>query len=331
MNTRGPETECRPLLEVSGLTVHFPGRDGRPIRAVDGVDLRLHEGETLGLVGESGCGKSTTGRAILRLVQATGGACRFGDLDVLGATSAELRRLRREAQIVFQDPYSSLNPRATVHQTLAEPLLIHRRVPRRRIPGRVAELLLRVGLEPAMAARYPHQFSGGQRQRIGIARALAVEPRLIVCDEPVSALDVTVQAQVVNLLGDLQRDLGLAYLFISHDLAVVRHVSHRVAVMYLGRIVECGPRDRLYDDPRHPYTQALLAAVPVPDPARARQRLPLRGDVPSAADIPPGCCFHPRCPYAVDRCRTDQPELRDVAGRQVACHLAEETGQGWGN
>lgn len=317
-------SELTPLLEADGLRVEFPSRDGgAPVRAVDGVDLRLDPCETLGLVGESGCGKSTTGRAILRLVPAEG-TCRFAGADVFTFGPAQLRRFRREAQLVFQDPFSSLNPRFTVRQTLAEPLAIHRRCKPAEWRDRIAELLTRVGLQPDMMNRFPHQFSGGQRQRIGIARALAVEPQLIVCDEPVSALDVTVQAQVVDLLSDLQRDLGLSYLFIAHDLSVVRHISQRVAVMYLGRIVETGPRDAVYDSPRHPYTAALLSAVPVPEPGAARRRILLTGDVPSPTAVPSGCRFHPRCPLAEERCRTESPELRSVAGRQVACHLAEQ-------
>jgi len=316
-------SELTPLLEVDDLRVQFPARDGgAPVRAVDGVGLRLPVGETLGLVGESGCGKSTTGRAILRLVRAAG-QCRFDGEDVFGFGPARLRQFRSEAQLVFQDPFSSLNPRFTVRQTLAEPLLIHRRCPRRQLRDRVAELLLRVGLQPDLADRFPHQFSGGQRQRIGIARALAVEPRLVVCDEPVSALDVTVQAQVVDLLADLQRELSLSYVFIAHDLAVVRHISQRVAVMYLGRIVETGHRDAIYDAPRHPYTAALLSAVPVPEPGATSHRILLSGDVPSPTAVPSGCRFHPRCPLAEPRCTTESPELREVASRQVACHLAE--------
>ncbi|MCC7495522.1 MAG: ATP-binding cassette domain-containing protein [Fimbriimonadaceae bacterium] len=308
------------LLTVEDLRVTYRGRDdGAPLRAVDGVSFELRAGQTLGLVGESGCGKSTTGRAILRLVRAAGGACRFAGDDVLRFDARRLRAFRSEAQIVFQDPFSSLNPRFTVLQTLAEPLLLHRRCGRSGVRVRVAQLLERVGLDPVWLHRYPHEFSGGQRQRLGIARALAVEPRLIVCDEPLSALDVTVQARIVNLFQDLQRDLGVAYLFISHDLSVVRHLSHEVAVMYLGRLVEQGPAAAVYQDPQHPYTRALLAAVPVPDPAVRRERLPLGGDVPSAAAMPPGCRFHPRCPLATARCARDEPTPRPVAGRQVEC------------
>lgn len=311
------------MLEVDGLRVEFPGRDGGdPVRAVDGLSLRLPAGETLGLVGESGCGKSTTGRAILRLLPAEG-VCRFAGEDVFAFGGRRLRQYRSEAQLVFQDPFSSLNPRFTVWQTIREPLLIHRRCKPEEMPFRVAELLTRVGLPPEVMGRFPHQFSGGQRQRIGIARALAAEPKLIVCDEPVSALDVTVQAQVVDLLSDLQQELGLSYLFVAHDLSVVRHISQRVAVMYLGRIVEIGERDAVYDSPRHPYTAALLSAVPVPEPGAARNRILLSGDVPSPTHVPSGCRFHPRCPIAEARCHTEDPELREVAGRQVACHLAE--------
>ena len=325
---------AEPLLEVEGLHKHFPIRKGLfgrvtgHVRAVDGVSFTLAEGETLGLVGESGCGKTTTGRCILRLSEPTRGKVRFAGREVTQMDPRELRALRREMQIVFQDPYSSLNPRLTVGSMLEEPLAIHGLAKGAAARERVAELLTRVGLSPDHSRRYPHEFSGGQRQRIGIARALAVSPRLIVLDEPVSALDVSIQAQIVNLLQDLQRDLGLTYLFVAHDLSVVEHISTRVAVMYLGRIVEIADRATLYRDPRHPYTRALLSAVPVPDPDRRSQRIVLQGDVPSPARPPAGCRFHPRCPLAAEkgmpaRCSADDPTLREVEpGHWVACHFA---------
>ena len=316
------------LLEARGLTMHFPVTAGifrhvvGHVRAVDGVDFDIARGETLGLVGESGCGKSTTGRLLLRLLRATGGSVRFEGAPVFTLQGEALRALRRDMQIVFQDPFSSLNPRMTVRDMLAEPFVIHGR--RRAAHDRVPELLRRVGLAPEHAARYPHQFSGGQRQRIGIARALALAPKLLVCDEPVSALDVSIQAQVLNLLQELQRDLGLTYLFIAHDLSVVRHICDRVAVMYLGQIVEQTDAGRLFAEPAHPYTQALLSAVPHVDPRRRRQRVALAGDVPNAAAPPSGCRFHTRCPYAQPHCRDHQPELTSVDGarnHQAACHL----------
>lgn len=320
-----------PLLRLQDLKVHFPTGPSwcRPaqqwVRAVDGVSLELAAGETLGLVGESGCGKTTLGRTVVRLLAPTSGRIEFDGLDLASRTPRELRPLRRQFQMIFQDPYGSLNPRLTVGAILGEALAIHRLAPRREDRrARIAALLSAVGLDPAHAERYPHEFSGGQRQRIGIARALAVEPRLIVCDEPVSALDVSVQAQIVNLLRDLQRQRGLAYLFIAHDLAVVEHLSHRVAVMYLGRIVESGPARDVCGSPLHPYTRALVSAVPSLDPATARPRLRLAGDPPSPIDPPPGCPFHPRCPLAEPRCRRDVPRLRDsLPGRQVACHLVD--------
>ena len=325
---------AEPLLEVRDLRKHFPIRRGvlsrvvGAVKAVDGVSFSLAAGETLGLVGESGCGKTTTGRCILRLLEPTSGSVRFAGREVTTLRPRELRALRREMQIVFQDPYSSLNPRLTVGSMLGEALAIHRLARGAAARARVAELLSLVGLSPDHARRYPHEFSGGQRQRIGIARALAVQPRLLVLDEPVSALDVSIQAQIVNLLRDLQRRLNLTYLFVAHDLSVVEHISDRVAVMYLGRIVELADRDTLYREPRHPYTQSLLSAVPVPDPDGRRQRIVLKGDVPSPARPPTGCRFHPRCflaeqRNALARCAAEDPPLREVRpGHWVACHFA---------
>ena len=322
------------LLEVTGLRKYFPIRRGLfsrvvgQVKAVDGVSFSVNRGETLSLVGESGCGKTTTGRSILRLIQPTGGSVRFEGREVTTLGKRDLRALRRRMQIVFQDPYSSLNPRLTIGSMLAEPLSIHGLARGAAARERVAELLTLVGLSPDHARRYPHEFSGGQRQRIGVARALAVEPALIVLDEPVSALDVSIQAQIINLLQDLQGQMGLTYLFVAHDLSVVEHISDRVAVMYLGRIVELADRATIYRDPRHPYTKSLLSAVPVPDPGRERSRIVLRGDVPSPARPPSGCRFHPRCFLAeqlntLARCRAEEPELREVApGHWVSCHFA---------
>ncbi len=325
--------EQRPLLEARDLKTYFTVRRGLPlarrttvIRAVDGVDLTIAAGETLGLVGESGCGKSTLGRSLLRLVEPTSGTVTFDGTDVTSAGDDELRRLRRRMQMVFQDPFGSLDPRMTVEQAIGEPLRIHRLASGSRRRQRVRDLLGFVGLDPSAGDRYPHEFSGGQRQRIGIARALAVEPDFIVCDEPVSALDVSVQAQVLNLLDRLRDQLKLTYLFVAHDLSVVRHISHRVAVMYLGSVVEVASRDRLYAEPLHPYTQALLSAVPLPNPGieKHRRRVILKGDVPSPARPPSGCRFHTRCPIAIDRCSVDVPPLEEKRpGHVAACHLVE--------
>jgi oligopeptide transport system ATP-binding protein len=317
-----------PLLRVENLTKHFPVRGGvfsrvtSVVRAVDGVSFDIAAGETLGLVGESGSGKSTTGRVILRLVPATSGRVLFDGRDVFALDGRALRALRREMQIVFQDPYSSLNPRMAVGEAIAEPIRVHRLASRRDADARVAELLERVGLLPDHARRYPHEFSGGQRQRIGIARALALGPRLVICDEPVSALDVSIQAQILNLLADLQRDLGLTYLFIAHDLAVVRHISTRVAVMYLGRIVEEAETAEIFDHPLHPYTRALLAAVPVPDPKARRESHSIEVDG-SRSDViadAAGCPYRPRCPDATPECEAEEPVLRELRpGHRVAC------------
>jgi len=318
-----------PLLRVRNLVKHFPVRGGLlsrtvdHVRAVDGVSFELAAGETLGLVGESGCGKSTTGRCILRLIEPTSGEVHFDGTDVMAMDARELRQLARGMQIIFQDPFASLNPRMTVGAIVGEALTIHGLARNaREYDERVVNLLETVGLHADYRSRYPHEFSGGQRQRIGIARALAVSPRLIVCDEPVSALDVSIQAQVINLLEDLQRQFGLAYLFIAHDLSVVEHISRRVAVMYLGRIVEVASAHDLYTAPKHPYTEALLSAVPIPDPAVKRRRIVLQGDVPNPIRPPSGCHFHPRCPHVMERCRTEAPLLREIApGRMAACHL----------
>jgi oligopeptide/dipeptide ABC transporter ATP-binding protein len=322
------------LLSVRDLKKHYHsaglfGRGAPPVRAVDGVSFEIQRGETLALVGESGCGKSSVGRTILRLQEPTAGTALFEGVDIFSLDRAALRALRRRMQIIFQDPYSSLNPRMTVGAAVAEGIEIHRLAPRREIPEQVAALLREVGLDPQYARRYPHEFSGGQRQRIGIARALAVQPAFIVCDEPVSALDVSVQAQVLNLLADLQQQRGLSYLFIAHDLAVVRQIAHRVAVMYLGRIVEEGLTEQLLSNPRHPYTVALLSAVPEPEPGASRTRIVLRGDLPSPSNPPSGCPFHTRCfhPLKNERCRAEVPLLRPVAGTLAACHYAESTPQ----
>ena len=319
-----------PLLEVTDLVKHFPIKSGvfidrevARVRAVDGVSFMLHEGETLGLVGESGCGKSTVCRAILQLVTPTSGSVRFAGQEMVGRSPRELRPLRREIQMIFQDPFASLNPRKRVGQIIGDPLELHGVARGAELKRRVQELLERVGLQAEHYNRYPHEFSGGQRQRIGIARAIGLRPKLIIADEPVSALDVSVQAQIINLLDELQREFSMAYLFVAHDLGVVRHVSDRVAVMYLGKIVEQADADSVYRQPRHPYTNALLSAVPIPDPRRnaARQRITLSGDVPSPIDPPSGCRFHTRCPRADDICRNTEPALLDTgSGHAVACH-----------
>jgi oligopeptide/dipeptide ABC transporter ATP-binding protein len=319
------------LLRAEGLEVHFPQRGGPPVRAVDGVDLEVRRGETLGLVGESGCGKTTLGLALLRLVEPTGGRVVLGGTDVTALGRRELRALRRRTAMVFQDPYASLDPRRTIGETVAEPLEVHRLHPGRDAQrARVDELLGLVGLDPSFRNRRPHELSGGQRQRVGVARALAGEPDLIVCDEPIASLDVSIQAQVLDLLGRLQRELGLTYLFIAHDVAAVQHVSDRVAVMYLGRIVEAGDRDAVTAEPAHPYTRALLSAVPVPDPPveRRRQRIVLAGDVPSPAAPPSGCRFRTRCPDRFEPCPRVDPTLQrvddveaDGSPHVAACHL----------
>ncbi len=315
-------------LEVHDLKKHFPIRKGLlryaggTVFAVDGVSFTIRAGETLGLVGESGCGKSTVGRTILRLIEPTAGSIRVNGSDITHLSKAELRPYRRQMQIIFQDPFSSLDPRMSAGDIVAEPLRVHGIARGAAVREMVAGLFERVGLRNAQMNSYPHQFSGGQRQRIGIARALALQPKLIIGDEPVSALDVSIQAQVLNLMMDLQRDLGLAYLFISHNLAVVEHISHHIAVMYLGRIVEYTDKRTLFTHPLHPYTEQLLLAVPVPDPRVKRQKRVLQGDVPSPINPPPGCHFHTRCPYAVERCRVESPVLREVKpGQMVACHL----------
>jgi oligopeptide transport system ATP-binding protein len=309
------------LVRVRGLVKHFPVEDSDDlVRAVDGVSFEILRGETLGLVGESGCGKSTAGRCLLRLIEPTAGEITFDGRDVLGMGKRELRELRRAMQIVFQDPYASLNPRMKVGDIVGEPLVIHKIGTKQERRDRVAGLLSKVGLDPDYMNRYPHEFSGGQRQRIGVARTLALNPKLIVADEPVSALDVSVQAQVVNLLQDLQREFGLTYLFISHGLAVVEHISTRVAVMYLGRIVEVAAAGELYRRPLHPYTQALLSAIPVPDPKHKRERIVLQGDVPTPINPPSGCHFRTRCPIAIDECARIDPELREISpGHTAAC------------
>ena len=325
-------TRERSLVEARDLTKHFPivrgslfKRNVGAVRAVDGVSLSIAEGETLGLVGESGCGKSTMGRLMIRLIEATSGQILFRGKPIHNITEAESRHLRKKMQIVFQDPYASLNPRMNVEQAIGDPLLIHGMRSHRERRDRVAELLDLVGLASHHASRYPHEFSGGQRQRIVIARALALNPELVVCDEPVSALDVSVQAQIVNLLRRLQADFGLSYLFISHDLSIIKHICHRIAVMYLGKVVEIAPRAALYERPTHPYTRTLLSAIPVPDPDRARERIKLKGEIPNPAQPPSGCRFHQQCPLAADICRAVEPPLVHYGGgHYAACHMAED-------
>src|SRR5436309_3268616 len=319
-----------PLLNVRNLKKYFPIRRGALsrvaayVRAVDDVSFTINRGETLGLVGESGCGKTTTGRAVLRLIDPDSGQIRFDGEDLLKLDSAELRRRRRDMQIIFQDPYASLNPRMTIRSIVGEPFAIHRIATISERDDQVAALLKTVGLDSSVMNRYPHEFSGGQRQRIGIARALALRPKLIVADEPVSALDVSIQAQIINLLADLQTEFGLTYLFISHSIPVIEHISTRIGVMYLGKLVEVGASEQICLTPKHPYTQALLSAVPLPDPAARQRRIVLKGDVPTPVNPPPGCRFHTRCPIAVERCKVEEPDLRPLDdGRRAACHLVE--------
>ena len=326
------------LLKVEGLKQHFPikggmlGRTVNHVKAVDGISFEVYEGETVSIVGESGCGKSTTGRAILRLEEPTAGTVKFEDVELTTLSKKEMRKKRKDLQIIFQDPYASINPRQTVADILNEAMTIQNSVPANKRRKRIIELLETVGLNEYQADRYPHEFSGGQRQRIGIARALAVDPKLIICDEAVSALDVSIQAQVLNLLEELQEEYKLTYLFISHDLGVVRHISDRVIVMYLGKIVEIGDREEIFDRPKHPYTKALLSAIPVPDPTHKKTHIALKGDVPSPIDPPSGCRFHTRCPFAQDKCKQEEPLLESHASmkeeHQAACHFVEEIESG---
>jgi oligopeptide transport system ATP-binding protein len=323
-----------PFLKIKSLKTHFPVEKGilfrkviATVKAVDGVDLDLARGEILGLVGESGCGKSTLGRTVLQLLEPTDGSVQLDGKELVDLKGSELRAARKDFQMIFQDPYASLNPRMTVYDALAEAILVHQSVAKSELPDKVAALMNKVGLSPRFIKKYPHEFSGGQRQRIAIARALAVEPKLLIADEAVSALDVSIQAQIINLLAKLSREMNLTMIFISHDLSVVKHIADRIAVMYLGRIVEIGPADTLFDQPKHPYTRALVSAVPVPDPdrERGRQRILLPGDPPSPMSPPQGCTFHPRCPYAVDACQVKFPEWNGKdEGHQVACIRLDE-------
>ncbi|WP_188205678.1 ABC transporter ATP-binding protein [Alkalibacillus aidingensis] len=318
----------KPILEVNHLKKYFDvkggvfGRKVGEVKAVDDVSFTVNEGEILGIVGESGCGKSTTGKALLRLIEPTDGEVKFEDQDITSISSEQMRLLRKDMQIIFQDPYASLNPRHTVEKIIGEPLLVHGMNSKEERKARVKELLEVVGLRPYHASRYPHQFSGGQRQRIGIARALANNPKLIICDEPVSALDVSVQSQILNLMEDLRNQFNLTYIFIAHDLSVVKHISDRVGVMYLGKMVELADKDEIYENPKHPYTQALLSAVPVADPDEERDRIILEGDVPSPSNPPSGCPFHTRCPLVMDVCKEDKPQFKEDGDQHfVACHL----------
>jgi len=330
--------EKKELLKVEGLKQYFLikggilGRTVNHVKAVDDISFTVYEGETVSIVGESGCGKSTTGRAILRLDEPTAGVVSFEGTDLTTLSRKEMRRKRKDLQIIFQDPYASINPRQIVSAIIEEAMDIQNVLPKAQRRQRIEDLLETVGLQPYQADRYPHEFSGGQRQRIGIARALAVNPKLIICDEAVSALDVSIQAQVLNLLEELQQEFNLTYLFISHDLGVVRHISDRIIVMYLGKIVEIADKKSLFDNPQHPYTKALLSAIPIPDPERKTKRIMLQGDVPSPIDPPQGCRFHTRCPYAQDKCKTDMPELRSLSHmkdeHQAACHFIDEINSG---
>jgi len=309
------------ILDVKNLVKYFPSGK-QPVQAVDRIDFDIYEGETLGLVGESGCGKSTTGRLTIRLIEPTAGTVLFRNQDVTQMRENRMKEMRREMQMIFQDPFSSLDPRKTIGDTIRRPIIVHNLLPKNEQFGRVLELMEKVGLDPNWVNKFPHELDGGRRQRVGIARALAVNPKYIVCDEPVSALDVSIQAQVLNLLQDLQEDMGLTYLFISHDLSVVKHLSNRIAVMYLGKIVEMASADDLFNAPMHPYTQALLSAIPIPSIDNKRDRILLEGDVPSPKDPPKGCRFHTRCPYAADRCRQEEPFSVEYAPQHfVACHL----------